>query len=163
MDTYILYIATAIALVASLIADRQRTKKGIMIGLRRLAKIAPSFLVMLVLISFVLFLLPEGTIAEYLGADRRISGILIATLIGSLTLMPGFIAFPLAGILRAKGVPYMTLAAFTTTLMMVGVLTFPIEQKCFGTKVAVIRNVLSLLIALAVTLAAGLLFGEVGF
>ena len=162
VDTKILYMVTAIALLISVVANREKTWQGVKIGVKRLLRIAPTFLVMLVFISIVLYLLPEGTIARYLGDSRPLMGILTASVIGSLTLMPGFIAFPLAGILRAKGVPMMTIAAFTTTLMMVGVLTFPLEQRYFGTRVAIIRNIVSLFIALAVTIAVGLLFGEMG-
>ncbi len=55
--------------------------------------------------------------------------------------MPGFIAFPLSGILLSKGVPYMVISAFTTTLMIVGVLSYPVEKAYFGTKVTIMRNV----------------------
>ena len=55
----------------------------------------------------------------------------------------------------------MVLSAFTTTLMMVGVLTFPIEKEYFGVKVAVIRNVIGLFIALSVAVATGIFFGEI--
>ena len=52
------------------------------------------------------------------------------------------------------------LAAFTTTLMMVGILTAPIEKEYFGVKVTVIRNVISFLIALIITVVVGIFFGE---
>jgi uncharacterized membrane protein YraQ (UPF0718 family) len=71
------------------------------------------------------------------------------------------VAFPLSGILLSKGVAYMTLSAFTTTLMMVGVLTYPIEKHYFGVKVTIIRNALSFAAALVIAAATGLYFGEV--
>ncbi len=37
----------------------------------------------------------------------------------------------------------MVLAAFTTTLMMVGVMTYPVEKEYFGAKVTIIRNLIS--------------------
>jgi uncharacterized membrane protein YraQ (UPF0718 family) len=75
--------------------------------------------------------------------------------------MPGYIAFPLGGILRGNGVSYMVISAFTTTLMMVGVLTFPVEKAYLGFKAALIRNILSFLIALIVAVFIGMFFGEV--
>jgi uncharacterized membrane protein YraQ (UPF0718 family) len=60
-----------------------------------------------------------------------------------------------------KGVSYMVLSAFTTTLMMVGVFTFPIEKEYFGVKVAIIRNVIGLFVALIVALMTGIFFGEI--
>ena len=76
--------------------------------------------------------------------------------------MPGFIAFPLSGILLERGVSYTVIAVFTTTLMLVGVLTYPVEKEYFGVKVTIIRNVISLIIALIVSLLVGVFYGEVG-
>jgi uncharacterized membrane protein YraQ (UPF0718 family) len=116
---------------------------------------------MLVLISVVLYLLPDELISRYLGSDNRFTAVALASLLGSVTFMPGFITFPLAGILLQKGVTYMVIAAFTTTLMMVGVLTAPIEKAYFGLKVTIIRNVISFFIAIAVAIMIGLFFGEI--
>ena len=158
---YYLYIVTGLALVVSLIVSRQKTLQALKIAARRLINILPAFLIMLILVSIVLFLIPDEVILDYLGTNNKFIGVLIASLFGSVTLMPGFIAFPLAGILLQKGVLYMVLAAFTTTLMMVGVLTYPVEKAYFGAKVTIIRNTISLFIALAVSLMVGLIFGEI--
>jgi len=45
--------------------------------------------------------------------------------------------------------------------MSVGVLTYPLERQYFGTKVTLVRNGISLLIALIVAFVTGLVFGEV--
>jgi uncharacterized membrane protein YraQ (UPF0718 family) len=116
---------------------------------------------MLVLVSVLLFVIPDTVISDYLGGDNKYIGILSASLLGSITLMPGFIAFPLCGILLERGVFYMVLSAFTTTLMMVGVLTYPIEREYFGIKVTVIRNTISFCIALVVAVITGIFFGEI--
>jgi len=62
--------------------------------------------------------------------------------------------------LLEKGVLYMILSGFSTTLMMVGVLTFPVERAYLGTKVAVLRNLIYLVVAVVVTIVTGLCFGE---
>ena len=120
---YYLYIVTGLALVVSLIVSREKTLRALKIAARRFINILPAFLIMLILVSIVLFLIPDKVISDYLGVENKFIGVLIGSSLGSVTLMPGFIAFPLAGILLLKGVLYMVLAAFTTTLMMVGVLT----------------------------------------
>jgi len=147
--------------LVSLIADRQKTLKAVKIAVRRFVRIFPAFLTMIILVSVVLFLVPDKVISVYLGGSNKFIGVVLAASLGSLTFMPGFIAFPLSGILLQKGVAYMVLAAFTTTLMMVGVLTAPIEKEYFGIKVTIIRNVAGLLIALAVTVVIGIFFGEI--
>jgi ABC-type nitrate/sulfonate/bicarbonate transport system permease component len=53
------------------------------------------------------------------------------------------------------------LAAFSTTLMSVGVLTYPLERQYFGVKVTLVRNAISFLIALIVAVVIGLVFGEI--
>jgi len=116
---------------------------------------------MLILVSVVLFLVPDDVISNYLGVENKFAGVLLASFLGSITLMPGFIAYPLAGILLKKGVAYMVLSAFTTTLMMVGVLTYPIEKQYFGTRVTIMRNAISLLIALIIAVVTGVFLGEI--
>ena len=57
------------------------------------------------------------------------------------------------------GVGFAALASFTTTLMLVGVLTYPLEKQYYGTKLAVVRNIVSYLIAIAISIVIGLLMG----
>jgi uncharacterized membrane protein YraQ (UPF0718 family) len=157
---YYLYGATGLAVLISAILDRKKTAAALKIAWRKFAAILPAFLIMLILVSIVLFLIPDAMISHYLGNDSRFIGIVFASSFGSITLMPGFVAYPLCGILLKKGVSYMVLAAFTTTLMMVGVLTYPVEKKYFGVKVTIIRNTVSFVMALLIALVIGLCFGE---
>ena len=136
-------------------------KYAVKIAVKRFVNISPAFLTMIVLVSIVLFLIPDKVISNYLGSDNKFLGVLFASFFGSITLMPGFIAFPLCGILLSKGAPYIVLAAFTTTLMMVGVLTYPIEKAYFGIKVTIVRNAISFCIALIIAVMIGLFFGEI--
>ena len=158
---YYLYIATGLAVLISFIGDSERTFKAFKMALKKFVTILPAFLGMLILVSIVLFLIPDRVISQYLGSSNIFTGVLFASFLGSITLMPGFIAFPLCGILLKKGVLYMVLSAFTTTLMMVGILTYPIEKAYFGTKVTIMRNIISLLIALIVAVMTGIFFGEI--
>jgi len=158
---YYLYIATGLAVLISFIADSERTLKAFKMAVKKFVTILPAFLGMLMLVSIVLFLIPDRVISQYLGSSNIFTGVLFASFLGSITLMPGFIAFPLCGILLKKGVLYMVLSAFTTTLMMVGILTYPIEKAYFGTKVTIMRNIISLFIALIVAVMTGIFFGEI--
>ncbi len=158
---YFLYVLLALALGISFIADRQKTYRALKIAYKKFTHILPQFLTMLVLVSIILGLVPDRLIAEYLGKSNLLTGLALAAFFGSITLMPGFIAFPLCGILLQKGVTYTVISAFTTTLMMVGFVTLPIEQKYFGGKVAIIRNFISFMIALFVAAATGIFFGEI--
>ncbi|MFA4873685.1 MAG: permease [Patescibacteria group bacterium] len=155
------YILTVVAIGLSLMIDRGKSWQALRIALKRFLHILPDLLMMIVLVSVVLLLVPERTIARYLGTHNIYLSAALAAILGSVTLMPGFIAYPLCGLLLEKGVPYLVLGIFSTTLMMVGVVTFPLEQHYFGTRVALIRNLLSLLIALIVGICIGIFYGEI--
>ena len=156
----VFYILTFVCLLLSFVKDRKKTKRALMIGFKKFRKILPSFGLMVVAVAIALPLLPPEFIAKTLGQDNHWLGMLLGGSIGSVSMMPGFIAFPLSGVLIEQGVPYMVIAAFTTTLMMVGILSFPIEQKYLRTKVALVRNVVSLVITVLVAVAVGFAFGE---
>lgn len=157
---YYLYTITGLALLVSFIANRGKTIKAVKIAFKRLSRISPAFLGMLIIVSVVLFLVPEKVISNSLGNNNKFIGALLASFIGSITLMSGPIAYPLCGILLKEGVSYTVLSAFSTTLMMVGVLTYPVEKEYFGAKITIIRNILSFFIAFIVALITGIFFGE---
>ena len=156
-----LYIITGLALVISFFINREKTLRALKIAFKQFTNILPAFLLMLVLISIALFLVPDEVITNYLGISNKYVALFVASVLGSAILIPGFIVYPLAGVLLTKGVPYMVLSGFTTTLMMVGVLTYPVERAYLGTKVTIIRNVISFFIALVVALITGIVFGEI--
>ena len=158
---YYLYIVTGFALLLSFIINREKTSKAITIATHRFVNILPAFLGMLILVSIVLFLIPDKAVSHYFGKNNIFIGVFFASFFGSITLMPGFIAFPLCGILLKKGVLYMVLSAFSTTLMTVGVLTYPIEKEYFGVRLTILRNIMSLFIALVVAIMTGIFFQEV--
>jgi len=160
---FVLWGATALLLAVSLVASPSKTLAALKVAGRQFAGMLPSFLLMLVLLSAALATLPESAVPRLLGREARWLGVAVAAVLGSVTLMPGFIAFPLCGALLKEGVPYMVLSAFSTTLMTVGVLTYPLESRYFGHRVTLVRNGLALVIALAVALVTGLVFGEIGW
>ena len=157
---YYLYALTGLSLFISFFANRDKTVRAIKIAVKKFVTILPAFFLMLTLVSIVLFFLPEEVISALLIGENTYVRVMLAAAVGSVAIMPGFIAFPLCGILLTKGVPYMVLSAFTTTLMMVGVLTYPIEKAYFGITVTILRNIISFFIALAVAAMTGLFFGE---
>lgn len=156
-----LLIITIISLLISFFKDKSKTLQALKIAWKRFVKILPAFGSMLVLVSLILYLIPQSFISDHIGKENIYLSTASAALIGSITFLPGFIVFPLAGIMLSKGVPYIVLSAFTTTLMMVGVATFPLEKQYLGVKASLLRNVSGLLIALIVALITGIIFGEI--
>jgi uncharacterized membrane protein YraQ (UPF0718 family) len=155
------FYVTVILLTLSFFFDRSKTEKALLLAFKKFVFILPSFLIMLILISIILFLFPQEKIIDYLDYGSDMVNIILSALIGSISAVPGFIAFPLAGILREHGISYTIIASFTTTLMMVGTITFPVEATYLGKRVALIRNVIGFIIAIIVALLIGLYFGEI--
>jgi uncharacterized membrane protein YraQ (UPF0718 family) len=131
--TYI-YILASAGLIISVISDRRKTVKALKNALNMFLKMLPLLFITLALVSIVLYFLPDHVIADYLSGSDLFAGTAAAALIGSISLLPGFITFPLAGLLLEQGVSYTIIAAFTVCLMMVGIVTYPIERKYFGMK-----------------------------
>jgi uncharacterized membrane protein YraQ (UPF0718 family) len=144
----LLLIITATCLLASIIANPYKTWTGIKKGLTMYLNLLPVLLLMLAMVSIVLYLVPKETLVQYMGKGAGIEGWLIAASLGSVALIPGFIAFPLCAILLKNGVAYSVIAVFITTLMMVGFITLPVEAKFFGWKTSIFRNIVSLLAAI---------------
>jgi len=154
----LLLVIAFVCLLASFIADRNKTWIGVIKGLKMFLNLLPAILSVLILVSIFLFFLPNQTLVHYLGKESGIMGYVIAALLGSISLIPGFIAYPLAGILLKNGVSYPVIAVFITTLMMVGILTLPIEIKYFGVRTAIMRNILYFIGALFIGGVIGLIY-----
>jgi uncharacterized membrane protein YraQ (UPF0718 family) len=145
---FLISIVTFGLLGLSFLFNVQKTLKGIKKGLTMFLNLLPALLLMLALVSMVLFLVPNEMLIQYIGKDAGLEGWFIAALLGSIALIPGFIAYPLCGVLIKSGVAYSTIAVFITTLTMVGIITLPLEAKFFGWKTSIIRNSLSFIAAL---------------
>lgn len=148
-----IYVLVAGALALSLARDRARTRAALRVAIRSLERLAPSLLGVVGLVGLLLALVPNEAISRHLGAGAGLSGTLAASLLGSLLLIPSLVAFPLAASLLRSGATVATVAAFVTTLTMVGIVTLPVEMRELGRRFAVLRNVLSFLCALLIALA----------
>lgn len=151
----LLIALTLIATIVSFFIDRDRTIDGVKRGLTMFLNLLPSWILVLIIVSLFLYFVPESTIIKLLGSQSGLVGLLIAAVAGSIAMMPPFVLFPIANILLSKGVAYSVVAVFITNLMMVGVLTSPIELKYFGVKATLARNILSFFGAIAIGVIIG--------
>lgn len=145
-----LYTATAVLFLLSLIFSREKTQKALKTGGLMFLNLLPSFLSILMLVAVVLFALGPETLQSWMGESSGPWAFVIAAVSGSIAMIPGFVAYPMAAVLVKNGISYPVVGVFITTLMMVGILTLPLEKKFFGLKLALVRNGLSFLGALVV-------------
>jgi uncharacterized membrane protein YraQ (UPF0718 family) len=158
MTTGIVFWGLAIALLAaSFFKDRAKTLLALKKAGKALLGILPQFLGIIVLIGLLLAVFDPSTINRLIGESSGWLGVLVASVIGSITLIPGFIAFPTAAMLLRGGAGLMQIAAFVSTLMMVGVVTLPAEIGTFNRKFALLRNGLAYVFSLLVALVMGLM------
>lgn len=156
MFNIILFIAAGLALFVSWRRDREKTRKALQIAKKSFINLLPGMLGIIGLIGLMLALLPGEVISRFLGNDS-LAGILVISLIGSITLIPAFIGFPLASSLVEAGASITAVACFITTVLMVGVITTPMEIKHFGKRFTVIRNLAGLVTALVIGLVMGVI------
>jgi uncharacterized membrane protein YraQ (UPF0718 family) len=140
MYSIVIYIITGVLLLISLMASRKKTLLALKKAWKSFEKILPELIAIMLFVGLLIALLDPGTISALLGDNSGFLGLLIASVVGSITLIPGFVAFPMAAMLLNNGAGITQIALFISTLMMVGVVTFPVERKYFGTKLTVLRN-----------------------
>lgn len=155
MFNLILYVSCGVVLVLGWMTDRSKTKAALIKAWRSFDSILPEMLVVLMLISIILAYLDAETIGRILGDQSGWLGVVGSALVGAVTLIPGFVAFPTAALLLQNGVGLMQVGAFVSTLMMVGVVTLPMEMKYFGKKMTLFRNLMAFGFSFLVAWAIG--------
>jgi len=156
----ILWICTILALLVSLIRSREKTLTSIKVAAKRMWNITPLFLLVMALFVVMITIIPESFISKTIGTGSGFGGLVMAIVVGSVAMMPGFIAFPLCGALLNQGVPYYVLAGFSIALMNVGFVTLPMQIQYLGLKVVIVRNLVGILAALLVAMVVAFSFGE---
>ena len=154
-----IYLLAIIFLIISLVKSRAKTKKALLKAWNSFKNILPMLLGVVLLIGLILSILDTSLISRIIGEKSGPLGVLLASILGSVTLIPGFIAFPTAALLLAGGAGYIQIAVFVQTLMMVGVVTLPLEIKYFNRKVAILRNVLSFILSIGLAYLMGFILG----
>jgi len=144
-------------LLISYYKDKGKTKKALIKAWKSFENILPQFLGVIVMVGIILSIFNADLISKIIGLESGWYGMILSALIGAITLIPGFIAFPTAAMLLENGAGYKQIAVFVSTLMMVGVVTIPVEIKYFGKKVTVMRNLIAFFFSF---LVAGII-GEV--
>lgn len=163
MSNYIfsgaIYVLAIIFLTISIVKSKKKTKRALLKAWNSFKKLLPMLLGIIFLVGIILSIIDTEQITRMIGERSGTSGVLIASFIGSITLIPGFIAFPTAALLLTSGAGYIQIAIFIQTLMMVGIVTLPMEIKYFNRKVAILRNAISFVFSIGGAYLIGLILG----
>ena len=153
--TIAVWVFTAGFLVFSFIKNKPKTKEALKKAFGMGKGMLISILTIVFAIGLLLTIFTPESIAAFVEKQNILVATISAALLGTVTLIPAFIAFPLVGTLINGGVGIVPSVAFLTTLTMVGVVTFPLEIKAFGKKFTFIRNGLSFVFAIIIALIMG--------
>ena len=156
MTSIVLYAIALTLLVVSFFKDKSKTKKSILIAWSSFIKLLPSALSIMLFVGISLAIVNQKVISSMIGSQSGIFGVTIALIVGSVAVIPSFIAFPLGGALLKAGAGYPQVAAFVSTVMAVGVVTLPAEIKYFNKSTAIKRIVFSFMVCLIFTIIIGL-------
>jgi len=153
----IINIITFSFLIYSFKKDKIISQKALRIALMKGVSLAPWMIGIIVIIGIMLSFIPPELIEQYLGGKMTFYQIAGAALVGTVSFIPNLVSLPLAGSLVESGASYTPIAAFLTTLTMVGFITFPLELKELGKKITIWRNILAFFFALLISFAVGFL------
>ncbi len=159
MDTFVLYAVAGICLAGSFFKNREKTALVLRKVFKAFEGILPQLCIVLLLVAIALAVLDTATVSRVIGKDSGTFGVFIAAVIGSITLIPGFVAFPAAAALLQNGAGTVQIAAFVSTLMMVGVVTLPLEIQYLGKRTALLRNGAAFLFSFIVAFFVGWVVG----
>lgn len=152
MTGQILYYLACLLLIISFFKDRAKTIKALKIAFKSFEGIMPQFLGIIVTIGVILAIVNAETISSFIGENSGFSGVFLSSIIGSITMMPTFVAFSTGQTLLQNGAGYPQVGALISTLTMVGIVTFPLEAKYIGKKGAFLRNLLAFLFAFIIAI-----------
>lgn len=155
--TIALWIITGLAFAISIIKDKKRTLNSMKMAKGMMKNMIGEIIGILFLIGLILTFIPPEIISDVLGKSNTGISTVVSALVGSITLIPAFVAFPLVGSFVNVGASIVPAAAFLTTLTMVGFVTFPLEKQEFGKRFAVTRNLVSFIFAIIIALMMGVL------
>lgn len=161
MNSYMMYGVAIVLLIVSYYKDKEKTKQALTKAWKSFENILPQILGVIMLVGILLAVMNTEVISRIIGEQSGWMGVVFAAIIGAITLIPGFVAFPTAAMLLQGGAGYMQIGAFVSTLMMVGIITAPVEIKYFGKKLTIMRNLLAFLFSFLVAYMIGKVVGGI--
>lgn len=144
-------IAISLTLLSA-VMNLEKTWMGIKKGLRSFLKLMPVLIPLFLFVGILMTLVTPSLISRMLGEESGLLGIAVGLVVGSVTFMPPFVAFPLGRELLDSGAAYPQVAGFLVTLMSVGIVYFAAESIFFSKKAALVRNLVSFIGAFMVVL-----------
>lgn len=159
MTTYILYTLAVGMCFISYFKSKEKTKNALIKACKSMENIMPQFLSIIVIVGLMLAFIDTDTISNLIGNKSGFLGVLFSATVGSIVMVPTFVAFSTANTLLNSGAGYAQVAALVSTLTFVGIMTFTLESKYIGKKAAFYRNLFAFLFSFVVAFFMGVILG----
>lgn len=124
MQNKIFYGLAIVLVLVSFYKDKTKTKKALMKAWKSFQNILPQMLGIITSVGIIIAFLNPERISTIIGGSSGWLGVILAAIVGSITLIPSFVAFPTAAILLENGAGYMQLGAWYTTKLPLFILLF---------------------------------------
>ena len=145
------------ALIFAFIKDKDKAVQSLRIALKSFIKMLPMIFIIIIAIGLLLGFIPPDQISRFVGDQSGLGGVILIGVVGALMHIPALLSFPLASSILENGASVTTVAAFITTLTMIGMITLPLEIKMLGKKIALLRNGISFVIAILIAFIMGMI------
>jgi len=153
-------IINGIAVIGILIAfikNKEKAIESLKMAGKSFIKMLPMVFIIIIAIGLLLGFVPPEQISRFVGDQSGAGGILLVGIVGAIMHIPALLSFPLAASILENGASVTAVAAFITTLTMIGMITLPLEIKILGKKMALLRNGISFVIAILIAFIMGMI------
>ena len=144
-------------LLVAFIKNREKVIQSLKMALKSFIKILPMVFIIIIAIGLLLGFVPPEQISRFVGDQSGAGGVLLVGIVGAIMHIPALLSFPLAASILESGASVTAVAAFITTLTMIGMITLPLEIKILGKKMALLRNGISFVIAILIAFIMGVI------
>lgn len=151
----VINIIAVAGLLIAFVKDREKAIKSLKMAGKSFLRMLPMVFVIIIIIGLFLGFIPPNKISKFVGEQSGVIGVLLVGAVGAVLHIPALLSFPLASSLLEEGASVSAVAAFITTLTMIGTVTLPLEIKELGKKMAILRNGISFVIAIIIALIMG--------
>ena len=145
------------ALIFAFIKDKDKAVQSLRMALSSFIKMLPMVFIIIIAIGLLLGFVPPDQISRFVGDQSGAGGVFLIGVVGALMHIPALLSFPLASSILENGASITAVAAFITTLTMIGIITLPLEIKMLGKKMALLRNGISFVLAILIAFIIGMI------
>ncbi|MCF0147771.1 MAG: permease [Clostridium sp.] len=150
MSGLFFYILAVIVLIISYRKDKEKTKKAFVKAWKSIENILPQFLGIILVVGITLSIFTPEMISKIIGSDSGIGGVFLSAILGSIAMIPTFVAFSTGNMLLNSGAGISQVATLISTLTLIGIITIPLEAKYIGKRATIYRNILAFVFSIIV-------------